>query len=171
MTRWMRPILAYLGVVTLGTWVLVVLENVRQGGNPFGAALDGASGLLGSGLLLPVLAAIVGIPAMVLSIGLLHWFRQTTARARAVAGAVAWSGWGLFVAITLANMSGLVLVPAPVAGDLVVVGISGAAFSLLAFDGHETPRAGIGLILLALLDAACIVLASAWMAGRWGGPV
>jgi hypothetical protein len=58
-------------------------------------------------------------------------------------------------------------VPETLAGDLAFLAASGAGFSLLAFDGHET-RAGTAFTLLALAVTAFVILGSVWMAGRWG---
>lgn len=165
-----RPILAYVAVVSIGAWGLYALEGVRQGGDLLGTPVAAAFALLRSGLLLPGLLAVLGIPAMVVTIEVVHRFRPASVGARSVAGALAWIGWGLCVAMTLAVASRLVLVPEMLAGDLLLVAVAGAAFSILAFDEHDV-RPGVGLTLLALLDAAGIVIASAWMAGRWGGPV
>lgn len=165
-----RPILAYVAVVSIGTWGLYALEDVRRGGDPLGTPVAAVFAFLGSGLLLPGLVAVLDIPAMVLTIELVHRFRPASVGARSVAGALAWTGWGLFVAITLVVASRLVLVPEVLAGDLLLVAVAGAAFSVLAFDGHDV-RSGMGLTLLALVDAASVVIASAWMAGRWGGSV
>ena len=114
--------------------------------------------------------AILLIPAMVLTIELVHRSRAASRATRSVLGAAAWAGWCLFVATTLAVASRVVLVPETLAGDLLLFAAVGAGFSLLAFDGCGT-RPGRALILLALVVTASVGLGSLWMAGRWGGPV
>jgi hypothetical protein len=64
--------------------------------------------------------------------------------------------------------SRVVLVPETLARYLIFLGASGAAYSMLAFDGNQE-RAGKALMLLALATAAVVVLGSMWMAGRWRG--
>jgi len=166
-----RPLVAYLGVAIVGTWVLLAVEDVRQGGDLLGAAVAAASALLGPGWLLAAsFALLLGLPAMVLTTELVHRLRPVSVVARSVVGAVAWAGWGVFVAALLAALSHIVLVAEALAVDLAVVALAGAAFSIIGFDERDR-RSGGGLILFALIDAACIVGACAWMAGRWGGPV
>ncbi len=164
-----RPILAYLVVVTLGLWVFDAVQHVQQGGNLVDELVAAAGALLGYGLVSLVLPALLLIPAMVLTVELVHQFKATSRTTRSVLGAVSWAAWGLFGAITLAVASGVVLVTEWLVGDLVLFAASGAGFSLLAFDGHET-RAGKALTLLALAVTAFVILGSIWMAGRWGGP-
>jgi heme/copper-type cytochrome/quinol oxidase subunit 4 len=163
-----RPILAYLVVVTLGVWVFLAVEDVRTGGDLVRAPVVAATALLRFGLGGLAFITLLLIPAMVLTIGLVHRFEATSRAARSVLGAASWAGWCLFVAITLAVASRVVLVPETLAGNLFVFAASGAGFSLLAFDGHES-RPGKALTLLALAVTACVILGSIWMAGRWSG--
>jgi hypothetical protein len=165
-----RPILAYLLVVTLGVCVYLAVEDVKQGGDLVRAPVTAAAALVGSGLGPLTFLAFLLIPAMVLTTELVHRFEATTRAARSVLGAASWAGWCLFVAITLAVASRVVLVPETLAGDLVLFAASGAAFSLLAFDGYQA-RAGRALTLLALAVPACVILGSIWMAGRWASAV
>lgn len=162
-----RPILAYLVVVTLGAWVFYALEDVKQGGDLVRAAVGAATSLLGTGLGPLAFLTFLLIPAMVLSVELVHRFEAASRAARSALGAAAWAGWCLFIAITLAVASRVVIVVETLAGDLVLVAAAGAGFSLLAFDGHEA-RAGRAFILLALAVTAFVILGSIWMAGRWG---
>jgi hypothetical protein len=159
-----RPIV----VVTLGVWVFLAVEDVRTGGDLVRAPVVAATALLRFGLGGLAFITLLLIPAMVLTIGLVHRFEATSRAARSVLGAASWAGWCLFVAITLAVASRVVLVPETLAGNLFVFAASGAGFSLLAFDGHES-RPGKALTLLALAVTACVILGSIWMAGRWSG--
>jgi hypothetical protein len=56
-----------------------------------------------------------------------------------------------------------------VVGDLSVLVVSGAAYSALAFADTER-RPGKALVAGALAVTVLVIVASAWMAGRWGGP-
>ncbi len=164
-----RPIVAYLVIVTLGVWVFLAVEDVRTGGDLVRAPVVAATALLRFGLGGLAFITLLLVPAMVLTIELVHRFEATSRAARSVLGAATWAGWCLFVAITLAVASRVVLVPESLAGTLFVFAASGAGFSMLAFDGHEA-RAGKTLTLLALAVTAFVILGSSWMAGRWGGP-
>jgi len=162
-----RPIIAYLLIVTLGVWVFYAVEGVKQGGDLVRALVMATGAFFGIGKVLLGFASLLLVPAMVLTVELVHRFEATSRAARSILGAAAWAGWGLFVAITLAVLSRVVLVPEILAGDLALFAVSGAGFSLLAFDGYET-RAGKALILLALAVTAFVILGSIGMAGRWG---
>jgi hypothetical protein len=165
-----RPILAYLVIVILGVWVFYAVEDVQQGGGLVRATGAATTTLLGAGLALLAFATLLLMPAMVITVELVHRFEAASRAARSVLGAASWAGWCLFVAITLAVASRIVLVPETLAGDLVLFAASGAGFSLLAFDGHDV-RPGKALTLVALVVTAFVVLGSIWMSGRWGGPV
>lgn len=165
-----RPILAYLATIILGVWVFYAVEGLQEGGGLVRATGAATSTLLGAGLTLLAFATLLLIPAFVLTIELVRRFTATSRAARSVLGAASWAGWCLFVAIALAVASRVVLVPETLAGDLVLFAASGAAFSLLAFEGHDV-RPGKALTLLALVVTAFVVLGSIWMTGRWGGPV
>ena len=160
-----RPIVAYLVTVTLGVWVFYAIEDVQQGGDLVRAAAVAVTALLEFGFVWLVFLLL--IPAMVLTIELVHRFEATSRAARSLLGAASWAGWGVFVAITLAVASRVVLLAEPLGGDLLLLAASGAGFSLLAFDGSET-RPGMALILLALAVTAFVIVGSVWMAGRWG---
>jgi hypothetical protein len=118
--------------------------------------------------LLPLVSLLL-MPAMVLTIELVHRFEASTIAARLVIGAASWVAWGLFGAIALVVASRVVLVPETLAGDLALLAAAGAGYSLLAFDAYET-RPGRALTVLALAVTGLVVLGSIWMAGRWGGP-
>jgi hypothetical protein len=165
-----RAILAYVVIVILGVWVFYAVEDVRQGGDLAHATGVAAASVLGFGVAVLALATVLLIPAMVLTVELVHRFRATSRAVRSVIGAVSWAGWCLFVASTLTVASRVVLVPETLAGDLFLFAASGAGFSLLAFDGYAM-RPGKALTLLALVVTAFFVLGSIWMAGRWGSPV
>jgi len=163
-----RPILAYLVIVTLGVWLFLAVEDVRTGGDLVRAPVVAATALLGFGLGGLAFIALLLVPALVLTIELVHRFEATSRAARSILGAAAWAAWCLCIAITLAIASRVVLVPESLAGALFVFAASGAGFSMLAFDGHEA-RAGKALTLLALAVTASVILGSTWMAGRWNG--
>jgi hypothetical protein len=161
-----RAILAYVVIVVLGVAVFYMIEDVKQAGD-----LVPGTGVAATALLeLSALAAILLIPAMALTIELVHRVQASSRAARSVLGAASWAGWCLFVAITLVVASRVALVPETLVGDLLLFAASGAGFSLLAFDGHAL-RPGKALTLLALVVTAFVVLGSIAMAGRWGGPV
>lgn len=155
--------------VTLGVWVFLAVEDVRQGGDLVRAPVIATAALVGFGLAGLALITLLLIPALVLTIELVHRFEAMSRAARSVLAAATWAGWCLFVAITLAVASRVVLVPESLAAALFLFAVSGAGFSLLAFDGCEA-RAGKALTLLALAVTAFVILGSTWMAGRWGGP-
>lgn len=165
-----RAILAYLAIVILDVALFYAVEDLTQGGDRVRAMGVAGTALLGSGLALLVLATFLLIPAMALTVELVHRFEVASRAGRSVLGAGSWAGWCLFVAITVAVASRVVLVPETLAGDLFLFAASGAGFSLLGFGGHEV-RPGKALTVLALAVTACVVLGSIWMAGRWGGPV
>lgn len=165
-----RPILAYLVTVTLGVGVFLTVEDVRTGGDPVRAPVVAATALLGFGLGGLAFITLLLIPAMVVTIELVHRFEATSRAARSVIGAATWAGWCLVVAVTLAVASRVVLVPESLAGTLFVFAASGTGSSLLAFDGSEA-RPGKALTLLALAVTTLVILGSIWMAGRWSGTV
>lgn len=165
-----RPILAYFVIVTIGIWLFLAVEDVKTGGELVRAPVVAAAALVGFGLGGLAFISLLMIPALVLTIELVHRFAATSRAARSVAGATTWAGWCLFIAITLAVASRVVLVPESLAAALFVFAASGAGFSLLAFDGLEA-RPGRGITLLALAVTAVVILGSAWMEGRWGGAV
>ena len=167
-----RPVLAYVVSITLGVWASYGIEDVKQGGDLLRAPVVAATALLGSGPLLVALLGILMIPALTLSLEVVHRAGATeTSRAgRFVVGAASWAGWCLVVAIVLSVGSGVVLVPEVLAGDLFLVAASGGVFALLAFDGYVA-RPGRALTLLALIVTTFVVIGSLWMAGRWGGAV
>jgi hypothetical protein len=164
-----RPILVYLVIVTVDVWVGYAVQDLQQGGDLVRAPLVATAAVLGSGLEPLVFLSLLLIPAMVLTIELVHRLEATSRAARSVLGAATWAGWCLFIAITAAVASRLVLVSEMLGAVLVLLAGSGAAFSLLAFDGSAR-RQGNALSLLALVVAAFVVAGSIWMAGRWGGP-
>jgi hypothetical protein len=162
-----RPLLAYLVIVTLGVWVFQMVQEAMLGRDPAGAVVAATATFRNSLVLLPFFSLLL-LPAMVLAIELVHRFRAATIAARATVGAASWVAWGLFVAISVAVASRVVLVPETLARYLIFLAAAGAAYTLLAFDGYQA-RAGKALMLLALATAAVVVLGSMWMAGRWGG--
>lgn len=164
-----RPILAYLVIVTLGVWVFRAVEEVRWSGDLVRAPIMAAAALVEFGLSGLTLISLLLIPVLVLTIELVHRLEASSRAARSVLAAATWAGWCLFVAITLAVASRVVLVPESLAATLFLFAVSGAGFSLLAFDGYEA-RAGKVLTLLALAVTAFVILGSVWMAGLWGSP-
>jgi hypothetical protein len=165
-----RPSLAYLLIIAFGTWLFLAVEDVRTGGNPAGAPGAAASALLGFGLGGLAFITLLLLPAFVVTLELVHRFAAPSRAARSVLGATAWACWCLFIAVTLAVASRVVLVPESLSGAVFVFAASGAGFSLLAFDGRET-RAGRSLTLLAMAVTWLVILGSIWMAGRWSGAV
>jgi len=163
-----RSLLAYLVVVTLGVWVFLLVQEAMLGRDPGGALLAATTALRNSIVALPFFSLLL-LPAMVLTMALVHRFEASTTAGRAGLAAASWVSWGLFVAISAVVASRVVLVPETLARYLVFLGVSGASYSLLAFNGYQA-RAGRALTLLALATAAVVVLGSMWMAGRWGGP-
>jgi hypothetical protein len=165
-----RPIVAYLAIVIVDVWVGYAVADARQGGDVVRAALVAFAELLGSGVVTLTLVFLLLFPAMVLTVELVDRFEAPSRLTRSIAGAASWAAWCLVVAITLAVASGVVVVPEMLAGLLVAVAASGAAFSLLAFD-ESIRHPGHAWTLLALVVAAFVVIGSIWMSGRWGGPV
>ena len=165
-----RPALAYLVIIAVGTWLFIAVENVRTGGDPVGAPVAAAATLLGFGLGGLAFIALLLLPAFVVTLELVHRLEAPSRAARSALGAAAWAGWCLFVAVTLVVASRVVLVPDSLGGALFVFGMSGAGFSLLAFDGRES-RPGKSLTLLAMAVTWFVILGSIWMAGRWSGAV
>ncbi|MFH1475733.1 MAG: hypothetical protein ABIG85_07720 [Chloroflexota bacterium] len=155
--------------VPLSVLLFIAVEDVKTGGDPVRAPAVATAALVGFGLGGLAFIALFLIPALVLTIELVHRFAATSSAARSVLGAATWAGWCLFVAITqVAVDSRVILVPESLAGALFVFAASGAGFSLLAFDGHDA-RPGRALALLALAMTVSVILGSMWMAGRWGG--
>jgi hypothetical protein len=165
-----RPILAHLAVVTAGAWVFYAIEDVRQGGDLVGAPVAAGVALVGFGVVFLAALSVLLVPAMVLTVALVDRLGAASRGARLLVGAASWTGWGLFVAITLAGASRLVLVPEAVAADLLLLAVAGAGFSVLAFGGSVV-RTGRAFAILALAVVVFVVVGSIWMAGRWGGPV
>ena len=164
----LRPILAYLAIVTLGLWVFIAAEDVRSGGDLVRAPVSAVGTLVRFGPGGLAFVTFLLVPALVLTVELVHRFAAASRAARSVLGAASWAGWCLFVAITLAVASHAIILPETLAGDLVLFAASGAVFSLLAFDGFEA-RPGRALTFLALAVIASVILGSIWMAGRWAG--
>jgi hypothetical protein len=163
-----RPLLAYLLIVTVGLWVFQAVQEATQGRDLVGAVVAATTAFRNSLVALPFFSLLL-LPAMVLTIELVHRFQAFTIAARAAVGAASWIAWGMFVAITVVVASRVVLVPETLARYLIFLAAAGAAYTVLAFDGSQA-RAGKALMLLALATAAVVVLGSMWMAGRWGGP-
>jgi hypothetical protein len=162
-----RPLLAYLVIVALGVWVFQLVQEAAQGRDLVGAVVAATTAFRNSLVALPFFSLLL-LPAMVLTIELVHRLQASTIAARAAVGAASWITWGLFVAISVVVASRVVLVPETLARYLIFLAAAGAAYTVLAFDGYQA-RAGKALMLLALATAAVVVLGSMWMAGRWGG--
>ena len=140
-----RPIAAYLLVVALG----VVIAAVTDAGHIPDA---------GSALALMVGAAVAGAPAAVLTMEFVHRTRgEGRLAVRAAMGGAAWAGWGIFVAVILATVGRLVLVPKVLVVDLLVCAAAGSAFSLLGLDGPLT-RIWRGSWVVALLVIVLLTL-------------
>ena len=163
-----RDVIAYLAVVLLETWAFYIREDIGQGGDLVRSPGAAIAALLAFGLGPAALLAIVQVPAMVVTIELVHRFRADSLARRSIVGAASWAAWGLFVAVTLAIASQLVVVPETVVVDVALLAASGAAYGLVAFDGPEL-RPGKVLAASALAVTVLVIFASAWMAGRWGG--
>lgn len=146
-----RSVLGYLVVVFVDAWV-------ATGGAPLRAGL-GPLTLLAIGL----------VPAVALTIELAHRFEATSIVSRSLIAKASWVGWGVFVSITLAIASHLVLVPESVVRALPLLAVSGAAWSLIAADDNVR-RPGRAITLSALAVTALVILVSLGMAGHWGGP-
>lgn len=159
--------LAYLLTVTIGVAAFTAFQRLQQGYDVLSEVGRAGTALLGLGLVWLVGAGILMLPAFVSTIELVHRFAASSKASRSVLGAASWAGWGLFGAITLSIVSGIVLVPEWLFEDLLLFGAVGAGFAFLAFDGHEA-RAGRVLSVLALVVALVVVVGSLWMAGRWG---
>jgi hypothetical protein len=162
-----RPLLAYLMIVALGVWVFQLVQEAAQGRDLVGAVVAATTAFRNRLVALPFFSLLL-LPAMVLTIELVHRLQASTIASRAAVGAASWITWGLFVAISVVVASRVVLVPETLARYLILLGASGAAYTVLAFDGYQA-RAGKALTLFALGTAAVVVLGSMWMAGRWGG--
>ena len=150
-----RPIAAYLLVVALG----VVIAAVTDAGHIPDP---------GSALALMVGAAVAGAPAAVLTMEFVHRAGAGRLAVRAAIGGAAWAGWGILVAVILATVGRLVLVPEVLVVDLLMCAAAGSAFSLLGLDGPLT-RIWRGLWVVALLVVVLLTLGASLMAGRWGG--
>jgi hypothetical protein len=162
-----RPILAYLVTVMLGVWVFYAAEELRRGGDLVRALLLADGAKLPFALANLAFASLLMLPALVLTIELVHRFEANARLVRAVIGAGSWGLWFLFIAFTLAVLSRVVLLPEPLASDLALLLVLGAGFSLVAFEGCEA-RAGRALAVLALGVTGFVVLGSIVMSGRWG---
>jgi hypothetical protein len=162
-----RPALSYLGTVMIGVWVFYAGDELGRGGGTVRALLLANGALLPFALVMFLLAGVLMLPAFVLNIELVHRFEATTRLVRSAIGAASWAGWFLVIALTLAALSRLTLLPYLVAGDLALFLVMGAGFSLLAFDGYDA-RAGRALTVLALAVMGVVVLGSIFMSGRWG---
>jgi hypothetical protein len=150
-------------------WVSLAVRDLEQDGDLVRASVAAASGVLRFGLVPLAFVALLLAPAMVLTVELVHRIGATSRTARSVVEA-SWAGWCLFVAVTPAVGSRIVVGPETLAGDLGPFAAAGAGFSLLAFTGRES-RPGNAFALLALAVRAFVILGSIWMAGHWGGPV
>ena len=95
--------------------------------------------------------------------------RPTTWIVRAIAGALAWGGWCLFVGAVAVVLSGVVLVPDVLASAVGLAASVGAVFSVAAF-GREPARAGYALMALGVCVVAFVLVVGLAMAGRWGSP-
>ncbi len=155
--------------VIAGAWAFVAASDVQQGGDLLRSPLASAATLIGAGVGPPAFLLFLLEPAMVLTIELVHRFGASSRAARSLLGAASWAAWCLFVAITLAATSHVVLVPGVLADSILPLAVAGAGYALLAFDGHDV-RPGRALTLLALGVTASVILGSVWIAGRWGGP-
>jgi hypothetical protein len=163
-----RPLLAYIVTVTAGAWILPTVRDVTEGRDLPAAALAATEALRNSLVLLPLYSLLL-LPAMVLTIHLVHRYEADTIATRSLIGAASWVGWGLFGAIAVVVGSRVVLAPESLVGYLSMLAVAGAVYSLLAFDGYET-RPGRPLVVLAVIATVLVILGSIWMAGRWGGP-
>ncbi|TAL11822.1 MAG: hypothetical protein EPO00_02885 [Chloroflexota bacterium] len=159
--------MAYLLTVITGAAAFLAIQRLQQGGDIMSEPTGTGASRLASGLAWSVGAGLSMLPAFVSTIELVHRFAASSKATRSLLGAVSWAAWGLFGALTLAVVSGVTLVPDWLLADLILLGFAGAGFALLAFDGHEA-RAGRFLSTMALVVAALVVVASLWMAGRWG---
>jgi hypothetical protein len=163
-----RPLLAYIVTVTAGAWIFPSVRDVTEGRDLAGAVLAATDAFRNSLVLLAVYSLLL-LPAMVLTIELVHRFEADTIAVRSLIGAASWVGWGLFGAIALVLGSRVVLMTELLVGYLSTLAVAGAVYSLLAFGGYET-RPSKALIVLAVIATILAILGSIWMAGRWGGP-
>jgi tryptophan-rich sensory protein len=119
-----------------------------------------------------VLVGLAFVPPLVVNAELVNRFAPASWPRRAVAGAVAWAAWFLFVAIIAVVFSRVAFMPRAVVGlvgPFVVAAGLGAAFSVIAFRGRDV-RPGIALTVLAFVVVAIAVIGAVWMAGRWSSP-
>lgn len=86
-----RPILAYLAIVTLGVWTFYLVEDMTQGGDLVRAVVVATGSFLGSGLVLLAFLILVLMPAMVVTIELVHRLEASSRAARSVLGAASWA--------------------------------------------------------------------------------
>lgn len=163
-----RPVLAYVLTVAVGAWAFRAVQLWQQGDAPVRAVVESVATLVGLGPIYLAAFAVLLVPALVLTIEVVHRFEVDSRAGKAVVGAFSFGGWCLFGAMTLAVFSRVVLVPEWLVGAIVVFAVAGGAFSLIAFDGPEV-RPGNALTVLALVVVAFVILGSIWMAGRWGG--
>lgn len=162
-----RPALAYLGTIGIGIWTLFAVHDVQQGGEVVPAFGRATAALLGPGALWLALGGVLMVPAVALSIELVHRLGATSRTARSVVGGSAWAAWGLFAAIILGVASRLPLVPEWLAADLVLFAGLGAAFSAVGLN-RDPVRVGRVLAVSALAVTLLVIVGSFWMAGRWG---
>jgi hypothetical protein len=163
-----RPVVAYVLTVAVGAWAFRAVQLWQQGDAPVRAVIESVATLVGLGPIYLAAFAVLLVPALVLTIEVVHRFEVDSRAGRAVVGALSFGSWCLFGATALAVFSRVVLVPEWLVGAIVVFAVSGGAFSLFAFDQREI-RPGIALKLLAMLVVAFVILGGVWMAGRWGG--
>ena len=163
----LRRILAYLVTVMLGVWVFYAAEELGRSGDLVHALLLADGAKLPFALANLAFASLLMLPALVISIELVHRFEAKSRLTRSVLGAASWGLWFLFIAFTLAFLSRVVLLPEPLASDLALLLVLGAGFSLVAFEGHEL-RAGRAVTVLALAVTGFVVVGSIVMSGRWG---
>lgn len=147
-----RLALAYVVAITLAAVGTAAID----GGRP-GAAI----------LVLATLHLLLLIPALVLSIALVHRLQPESRGARALLGAASWGGYGIFVAAVVSLVSQVTLRPEAATLELGLIAASGAVFALLGLDG-QVGRPGRVLLLSALIVVALVVVGSITMAGRWG---
>lgn len=165
-----RTVLAYLGIVAIDTWAFFVVQDVQMGRGLGADAALGTTRFVGSALVFVPLAAALLIPAAVLTRDLAWRRPPASAAGRALGGAVAWAGWGAFVALSVSASGGLVYLEASLLAAIVGLAVSGAAFAVLGLGRDATPpgRLAIGT---GLAIAVVVITFGMFMAGRWGGPV
>jgi hypothetical protein len=135
-----RPSLAYVLSVAVGAWAFRAVQLWQQGDAPVRAIAESAATLVGLGPIYLGALAVLLVPALVVTIEVVHRFEVDSRARRAVVGAFSFGGWCLFGAIALAVFSRVVLVPEWLVGAIAVFVVAGGAFSLLAFDGLDVRR-------------------------------